>query len=435
MSTSDTGALKYNGFEAWLEDGDGFVIKLPKTRQINEKKNTISAVVHLKPKTVYSVRWTRGAGLSPMSALCELYIQGGYREVPGDPKDFRVARLTMDKAKRGTQSRTSKGWLNPPYRRYGCLRMSELERKRHDARFRDSDASLGCVRLEIRRVRGQLIESAKWIMDDQNQEKCVIDNFDNLDVIDDPDEDIPPYVTFIFHFRDYVAGTKRDPSPRAQGSLRTKGSVIRSNPVSARDPKQRTDVKPESPDPDSDDDVDLLSRLIKHFNDHKSSSSDSEEVDELVEETPVPSQKSKQRTMAPEGSHRTTASTEAGPSTSTSRMSLKRKARGWDADERSANGTKPANVSTSHVTPIKRQPDEIRLPNKSPIIIDLTGDSHSVSRAATPIKNEPDDIIDLTADYEAIDALEKALAAKLKAKLESKQQKIKEMQRLLANAD
>jgi hypothetical protein len=45
-------------------------------------------------------------------------------ESSNSESELCVSTSVMDAARRITQSKTTKGWLNPPYNRYGCLRIS-----------------------------------------------------------------------------------------------------------------------------------------------------------------------------------------------------------------------------------------------------------------------------------------------------------------------
>ncbi|CAA7260878.1 unnamed protein product [Cyclocybe aegerita] len=177
------GALRYRGLEAWLENANGNPISLLEKRSIDETEHKISITLHIDPARTYTLRWCRSAGLRPMSALCQVFVENGYYDTDAH---VEVVSLVMNSSKRVTQSRQSKGWLNGPYHRKGYLRTAKKA-------FR---YSLGSVRLVIRKVHGAVLEP-KWVVDDVGFERAVVD-FDNMNI----DEEEEPYAIFEFNFRD-----------------------------------------------------------------------------------------------------------------------------------------------------------------------------------------------------------------------------------------
>ena len=135
----------------------------------------------------------------------------------------------MDAARRITQNKTTKGWLNPPYSRFGCLRIRRRIRTDRDSTKEmktqpskqvasayililrllffliDSDIlPLGSVRLEIRRVSGKIRKNqVHWEKgDDDNDDGVYVFDSDGIKVIDDAALEKPPYINFEFKFRE-----------------------------------------------------------------------------------------------------------------------------------------------------------------------------------------------------------------------------------------
>ena len=133
----------------------------------------------------------------------------------------------MDDKRKTTQAKTTKGWLNSPYKRYGCLRIcSRIQAYRNhptktqpgkqvaSAYAFDSYSqafifpveldilSLGSVRLEVRRVRGEIRnDQVHWGKKDDGYGICVFDP-NGIEVVDDAARGKPPYIIFEFKFRE-----------------------------------------------------------------------------------------------------------------------------------------------------------------------------------------------------------------------------------------
>ena len=131
----------------------------------------------------------------------------------------------MDSARRVSQSKTIKGWLNPPYNRFGCLRIRR--RKQYDSKKKLGAQPgkqvtfvlhpysnsvifsvglgillLGSLRLEIRRVSGHIRnDQVYWGEGDDGMGICIFDP-DGIKVIDDAEQEEPPYIIFEFKFRE-----------------------------------------------------------------------------------------------------------------------------------------------------------------------------------------------------------------------------------------
>lgn len=128
----------------------------------------------------------------------------------------------MDATRRITQSKTTKGWLNPPYSRSGCLLICRRITAHHDPTetqpgkqvasayilifrllffpFKLDILLLGSVRLEVRRVSGNIRNNqVYWGKGDDNDGICVSDP-DGIEVIDDATRGKYPYITFEFKF-------------------------------------------------------------------------------------------------------------------------------------------------------------------------------------------------------------------------------------------
>lgn len=141
----------------------------------------------------------------------------------------------MDATRRISQTKSTKGWLNFPYSRFGCLRIRRRIQTHAD---RDSAKELskqpgkqvasvfvlilnafifpvksdilllGSVRLDVRRVSGQIKKNqVYWREGDDEKGMCVF-NPKGITVIDDAARDKPPYISFEFKFREDPEITK-----------------------------------------------------------------------------------------------------------------------------------------------------------------------------------------------------------------------------------
>ena len=79
-------------------------------------------------KQSYTLRWRTSEGHHPRSAVCEVFVRDGYHLInseleSSEKSELCVSTTIMDSARRVSQCKTTKGWLNPPYSRCGCLRI------------------------------------------------------------------------------------------------------------------------------------------------------------------------------------------------------------------------------------------------------------------------------------------------------------------------
>ena len=153
-------------------------------------------------------------------------MKNGFHSFESSDSEICVSTAVMDAARRITQSKTTKGWLNPPYNRFGCLRVSRKIQTVRDStkklktqtgkqgcllhpysQFVESEIPpvsrlLGSVRLEIRRVSGHICnDQVYWMKGKDDDGICVFDP-DGIKVIDDVEQEKPPYIIFEFKFRE-----------------------------------------------------------------------------------------------------------------------------------------------------------------------------------------------------------------------------------------
>ncbi|PPQ82388.1 hypothetical protein CVT25_008349 [Psilocybe cyanescens] len=192
--------LNYRGFEVWLKHYKGECLQFSTQPQIDEDSQTISASIQLEPKTPFVLFWRRKASYSPVSALCQVFLKNGCFKLDND--DVCAASLVMDKTRRRTQdSRTTYGNLNAPYKRKGSMkagRMCDYPVKTLENLELNAPDSSSSVRLEIRRIRGEVI-APEWVTDPDMQE-FKRSNADQMDIIDDEQKNMLPFATFIFEF-------------------------------------------------------------------------------------------------------------------------------------------------------------------------------------------------------------------------------------------
>ncbi|TFK34882.1 hypothetical protein BDQ12DRAFT_688997 [Crucibulum laeve] len=173
--------LSYKGMDAWLVD-----VKGPPLQHgpITVEGNQISATVRVKPNSKYNVSWRSCINSPPVSAWCEVYHSSTHAEVDCP----RAASHFMDRSKLTTQHRSSRGRLELPFKRYGYMKVMEKPKV-------EGTVDLGSVRLEIRRAQGRISEVD---IEDPSGEQhlCCVD----IDIIDDQNENKPPYIIFNFNF-------------------------------------------------------------------------------------------------------------------------------------------------------------------------------------------------------------------------------------------
>ena len=156
-----------------------------------------------------------------------MYVKDGFHSVDSETTQL-VSTLIMNSARRTSQSKTTKGWLNSPYSRHGCLRVRKriknddlkkelkiqsgkqvaspyiLYSKYQALLFSSIELGmlLGSTRLEIRRISGNIHKNQiHWRKGDDGKGICVFDP-EGIELIDDAQSDRPPYIIFDFQFRE-----------------------------------------------------------------------------------------------------------------------------------------------------------------------------------------------------------------------------------------
>lgn len=157
-----------------------------------------------------------------------MYLKDGFHSVGSESSKFCVSISLMDEKRKVSQSRTTKEWLNPPYSRFGCLRVRRrlTDDSTKKLKTRSGKQSLlptfysqafifpvesgilvlGSSRLEIRRVSGDICKNQVYW--GKEPDGCVFDP-KGIKVIDDAAQGEPPYIVFEFKFREDPKITQR----------------------------------------------------------------------------------------------------------------------------------------------------------------------------------------------------------------------------------
>ncbi|KIM87413.1 hypothetical protein PILCRDRAFT_275980 [Piloderma croceum F 1598] len=180
--------LKKINIEVWLEDQEGEEIphRVPTTER--NKRNEINAIVEIEGGKAYTVHWRLAEGLEPISTWNDVFV------VDASSESRKAAKSWMDKRKADTQTRSSDQRLETHFR-------NGLKTPRVPGE------NLGAVRLEIRRVRGEITV------------KCIKGQTDviTLDIIDDEREGKPPWTVFHFTFKNIGLKKARPAASAARG--------------------------------------------------------------------------------------------------------------------------------------------------------------------------------------------------------------------------
>ncbi|KAJ7042078.1 hypothetical protein C8F04DRAFT_1078224 [Mycena alexandri] len=221
--------LSHRGMDAWLQSPDETRLQFSGPALVED--NTITVVIEVENPKSYHLEWCKSSGATAMNAWCEIFRPIGKSRT----RIGRIANGSMAADSPATQSCSSRDQLELPLNR--------------DAWLWSPRSGEGFVSLEIRRMRKPAHETV------QKEESKYVVYETPVDMIDDPDTGMPPYIIFRFEFKQRARSSNPQSAPTSEhGDRRISG------------PESRASTSDPSPPP-------LTSVLAKS---HKSSSAQSQ---------------------------------------------------------------------------------------------------------------------------------------------------------------